>query len=97
MNQLICQPLRRLKHLVFAASFCAAMFWVPKVIMAAEAPLAFTGEKVQWHGFDRYDFVMDESTSAITPFKSPADEGDGVKAPQKGQRRCIVVVPEQGS
>ena len=30
----------------------------------------FTGEKSSWHGFDRYDFIMDEETLAITPFKS---------------------------
>lgn len=54
----------------------------------------FTGEKSQWHGFDRYDFVMDEQTLAITPFKALASEGAGVKDPEKGQRRCIVIVPK---
>src|SRR5438552_3558585 len=47
----------------------------------------FTGEKTAWHdGFDRYDYVMDEATHAITPFKRDQDEGFGVKAPAKGQR-----------
>jgi pimeloyl-ACP methyl ester carboxylesterase len=55
----------------------------------------FEGEKTAWHdGFDRYDFVMDEETLAVKPFKRDKDEGFGVKAPPKGQRRCIVVVPK---
>jgi pimeloyl-ACP methyl ester carboxylesterase len=58
------------------------------------ASLSFDGDKSAWHGFDRYDFIMDEDTLAITPFKSPAGEGDGVKDPAKGQRRCIIVVPK---
>ena len=53
------------------------------------------GEKSTWHGFDRYDYVMDESTLSVTPFKAPANEGDGVGSPAAGQRRCIVVVPKQ--
>jgi pimeloyl-ACP methyl ester carboxylesterase len=56
---------------------------------------AFAGEKKDWHGFDRYDFMMDEETLAITPFKRAQDEGFGVRDPAKGQRRCIVVVPKQ--
>jgi len=73
----------------------AAGIWGPKVMTAAETSPAFTGEKTAWHGFDRYDFVMDEATLAITPFKAPPDEGDGVNSPAKGQRRCIVVAPKQ--
>jgi pimeloyl-ACP methyl ester carboxylesterase len=56
--------------------------------------LSFEGEKSTWHGFDRYDFIMDAGTMVITPFKSPAGEGNGVKDPPEGQRRCIVVVPK---
>src|SRR6267154_3751868 len=55
---------------------------------------AFDGEKSAWHGFDRYDFIMDEDTLAIAPFKSLPGEGNGVKDPPKGQRRCIIVVPK---
>jgi hypothetical protein len=64
---------------------------------APSAPLPFDGEKMEWHGFDRYDFLMDEQTLAITPFKAPASEGAGVKDPEKGQRRCIVVVPKEAA
>ena len=48
------------------------------------APASFDGEKTIWHGYDRYDFLMDEDTLAIK-----AAGGDA-----KGQRRCIVVCPK---
>jgi predicted esterase len=53
---------------------------------AAEPLVPFTGEKSSWHGFDRYDFLMDEQTFEVKPTSSKA------KA-TKGQRPCIVVVP----
>jgi hypothetical protein len=37
---------------------------------APSAWLPFGDEKVEWHGFDRYDFVMDEQTLAITGVES---------------------------
>lgn len=46
----------------------------------------FGGAKTDWHGFDRYDFFLDEETLAIK-----AADTDGVV---KGQRRCIVVPPK---
>jgi hypothetical protein len=58
----------------------------------------FEGEKTAWRGeFDRYDFVMDEETLAVEPFKRDADERFGVKAPPKGKRRCLVVVPKKAA
>ena len=39
----------------------------------ASSPTTF-GEKTAWHGFDRYDFLMDEKTLAIKPIKAAADE-----------------------
>ena len=57
---------------------------------------AFDGGKSTWHdGFVRYDFVMDDETLAITPFTRPEKEGFAVGSPAKGQRRCIVVVPNK--
>ena len=56
----------------------------------------FDGGKSTWHdGFVRYDFVMDDETLAITPFTRPEKEGFAVGTPAKGQRRCIVVVPNK--
>src|SRR2546426_4012936 len=57
---------------------------------------AFDGGKSTWRdGFVRYDFTMDDETLAITPFTRPEKEGFAVGAPAKGQRRCIVVVPNK--
>jgi pimeloyl-ACP methyl ester carboxylesterase len=52
---------------------------------AANAYVPFEGEKTAWHGFDRYDYFMDEATLAVKPATAAAE---------KGQRRCIVVVPK---
>ena len=66
--------------------------------VALQAPLAFQGDKIDWHGFDRYDFVMDMQTLAITPFKAPAGEESGnLGDSDKGQLRCVVVVPKQAA
>jgi pimeloyl-ACP methyl ester carboxylesterase len=58
---------------------------------------SFTGEKTQWNGFDRYDFVMNETSLQIKPLTATPQEGTGVKAPEKGTRRCIVVVPQRAA
>jgi hypothetical protein len=58
---------------------------------------AFTGEKTDWYGFARYDFIMDEATFAITPIKAPEGEKYSVGTPAKGQRRCIIVVPAKAA
>ncbi len=64
-------------------------------IDAAGALLPFEGQKTTWHdGFVRFDYMMDEATFAITPFKRPDAEGFAVGTPAKGQRRCIVVAPQ---
>jgi pimeloyl-ACP methyl ester carboxylesterase len=97
MKQPTCQAMNRSAHFVFAVIFLAALLWSPEMIMASQTYEAFTGDKTTWHGFDRYDFVMDEKTLTITPFKALNDEADGAKDPEKGQRRCIVVVPKEAA
>src|ERR1700721_410198 len=65
---------------------------------AIQAPRAFQGDKIDWHGFDRYDFVMDKQTLAITPFKAPAGEQSGeLGSSDSGQLRCVVIVPKQAA
>ena len=59
------------------------------------APPKFEGEKTSWHGFDRYDFLMDETDLTVKPHKAGADEGNAVKTQVKGQYRCVVVVPKE--
>jgi pimeloyl-ACP methyl ester carboxylesterase len=50
-----------------------------------------------WHGFDRYDFVIDETTKQITPIIATAEEGDGALPPDSGTRRCILVAPRHAA
>jgi pimeloyl-ACP methyl ester carboxylesterase len=78
---------------VLTISFVAG-FVVPSGFgLAAETAEALPAEKTSWHGFDRYDFVMDEQTLAITPSKALDGEGEGISQPKKGERRCVLVVP----
>jgi len=95
MNRPISSPSNRRAHLT-VIGICLVINVVNfETAMAVGATLASTVEKTTWHGFDRYDFVMNTETLAITPFKAPDGEGDGVNAPMNGQRRCILVVPKQ--
>jgi len=63
----------------------------------AEASSTFSGEKTAWHGFDRYDFLMDQATLAIKPIKAATDEKNSIRNQVKGQWRCVVVVPRQAA
>ena len=60
----------------------------------AESPKKFTGEKTDWHGFDRFDFLMDANDLSVTPIKASSDEGTGAYHLVDGKLRCIVVVPK---
>jgi len=62
---------------------------------AANEPTTFTGEKTSWHGFDRYDFLMDQEKLTIQSTKADPEARNSVGAPVKGQLRCIVVVPNK--
>src|SRR5205809_560827 len=84
--------------ILFAAGVLSAGFSSPAAARAADTYLPFEGEKTRWHdGFDRFDFVMDDESFSITPFKWPEGEKFAVGNPAKGQRRCIVVVPKQSA
>ncbi|HZZ70966.1 MAG TPA: hypothetical protein VFE24_01860 [Pirellulales bacterium] len=66
--------------------------------VAAADYVPFAGKESVWHeGYQRFDFVMDEKTLAISPWKGTADEHFGVKDPDPGERRCIVVVPKEAA
>src|SRR5260221_4790200 len=94
MNPRLNQP----GYLRFAAISIAMVLAGSRASLAADPYTPFDGEKTSWHdGFDRFDFAMDEETLVIAPFKAPAGEGFGVKDPAKGQRRCIVIVPQQAA
>lgn len=53
----------------------------------------FDGSRSAWHGFTRYDYIINDQTLTITSFKAPTNEGDGIAAPPPGMHRCVVVVP----
>ena len=80
--------------------FAAAIVWTSSNATAADLYVPFEGEKTTWHGFDRYDFIMDDATGAITPMKAPEKEvtSYGIDATLKdGKRRCVVVVPKKAA
>ena len=82
--------------LLVARILCVG-FWNAGVARAADMYIPFEGETT-WHdAFERYDYLMDEASFAITPFKPPDSEKFAVGSPPKGQRRCIVVVPKQAA
>src|SRR5262245_58582721 len=64
---------------------------------AAEAPASVTGGKTSWHGFDRYDFLMDDAALTVKPIKASPDEGTGIDRPVEGHLRCVLVVPKEGA
>lgn len=73
------------------------MVLLPSRLLAAGAPPDFGSEKTAWHGFDRYDFLMDESSYSIKPHKATPDEGNSVRTQLKGQLRCVVVAPKKAA
>ena len=74
----------------------AALGMVPPS-SAAGSPPSFGAEKTSWHGFDRYDFLMDEANLSIKPYKAAADEGNAVRTPVEGQLRCVVIAPKEAA
>ncbi|MDR3108779.1 MAG: hypothetical protein LBU65_03705 [Planctomycetaceae bacterium] len=79
--------------LFVVAGFCWAAYCF--FAIADDAANTFEGDKYQWHGFDRYDFVIDDATKNITPFKVSDREGNGISGAPQGQRRCVVVIPKK--
>ncbi len=76
------------------ALISAAPLLNPAGAAAADEYRPFEGEKSSWHdGFDRYDYLMDEETLDIGPFKRGEEEHFGIKDPPKGKRRCVVIAP----
>jgi pimeloyl-ACP methyl ester carboxylesterase len=68
----------------------------PASAAADDAYVPFEGEKSSWHdGFDRYDYLMDDETLDIRPFKPGENEKFGIADPPQGKHRCVVVVPKR--
>jgi pimeloyl-ACP methyl ester carboxylesterase len=64
---------------------------------AAGAPPSFGNDKTSWHGFDRYDFLMDEADLSLKPYKAAPGEGNAVRTRVTGQLRCVVVAPKRAA
>ena len=61
-----------------------AALWASPRSSAADAPPTFGEEKTRWHGFDRYDFLMDEADLSIKTYKAPPPrEGSSRKLPMR--------------
>src|SRR5438105_10417519 len=83
-----------------AMSLCSfgSMCWgADASVEGRPPPAAFAGEKTSWHGFDRYDFLMDEADLRIKPYQAAPDEGTAVSKVVEGHLRCVVVVPKEAA
>src|SRR5262245_8793641 len=88
---------RRCRGQVPAATLVATIICLSPASLAAGAPPSFGGEKTTWHGFDRFDFLMDEVDFTIKPHQAPQDERNAVQTTVKGQLRCVVVAPHENA
>ena len=87
MNGRACLGLALLFMMAFSCQTPHTLAVDPPATLPA-TPSVFTGDKTDWHGFDRYDFFLDETALTVAP-ADPKVKGD-----PNGQRRCIVVVPK---
>jgi hypothetical protein len=66
----------RVTRISLGVVIAATAYFTTNKSEAADGYVPFSGVKTAWHeGFDRYDFVMDDTTGAITPIVAPASEG----------------------
>src|SRR5262245_44802425 len=77
------------------ATGCASVS--PFVAGSGGTSARLTGEKTSWHGFDRFDFLMDDSALTVQPIKASPDEEAGTNGQVKGKLRCVVVVPKEAA
>src|ERR1700682_1968943 len=89
--------MNRLVYAGLAAMAVAAVLWNSTDTIAADPSPAFAGAKTAWHGFDRYDFLMDQENLTLKPIKAAPDEKNGIKGQWKGQLRCVVGVPKEAA
>lgn len=62
---------------------------------AVETAREFADRKPLWHGFDRFDFLMDEAALTVTPTEASADEGTGIHRHVEGQLRGVLIAPKE--
>jgi len=95
------KSMRRYLRRGLEAAAISAVLLTSQGLLAADGYVPFDGPKTTWHqGFDRYDFIMDDATGAITPMTAPAGEVTGFSVDttlKGGKRRCVVVVPKKAA
>src|SRR5205814_7810088 len=75
---------------LLTAGVLSAALWNPRATRAAETYIPFEGERTTWHdGFERFDYVMDEESLAITPIKRPEGEKFAVGNPARSEERRV--------
>ena len=84
-------------YLGLATVVISSTVWNAIVPKASAGSSTFEGEKTAWHGFDRYDFLMDQENLSLKSIKAAPDERNGIKGQVNGQWRCIVVVPKEAA
>jgi len=66
------KSVRRYLCFGLGAAAVLAILLASRGLLAADGYVPFDGPKTTWHeGFDRYDFIMDDATGAITPMRRP--------------------------
>src|SRR5271155_2955253 len=78
-----------------AVVLVSAVFGIAPQSSVGAVPPTFGDVKTDWHGFDRYDFLMDESDLSIKPYKAAPDDGNAVRTRVTGQLRCVVIAPKE--
>jgi hypothetical protein len=83
-------------HAYIMAAALVSVYSANNCARAADGYTPFDGAKGDWHGFDRYDYLMDEQTLAIKPAGAdvPGRASGRGTGGISGQRRCIVVAPK---
>jgi hypothetical protein len=84
-EQLMNKLTQRGAFLVGSLCFTLAESLVGAETAPVQPPASFEGGRTAWHGFDRYDFLMDEATLGLKPVVGASEV--------QGQRSCIVVTP----
>lgn len=80
---------------MIAATLLGAIAWFSPTAEAVGAPPELGGEKTTWHGFDRYDFLLDEGELSIKPYRATPEDGTAVRTQVPGQLRCVLVAPNE--
>ncbi len=83
---------------MFAKYFMTVTASLLMLLAAAQNPSGPTldsSTKTSWHGFDRFDFLMDSADFSISQFHADPGEGTGIIKQLPGRFRCVIVFPKK--